>query len=277
MIKSAVRATLTLVFTTLSLSALAQDINFASGSQSAPLEIYADNGIEWQQNQKIIIAQGNAIAKRAGSIINANELRAYYTEDAVKKGQETGNTNIHRLEAIGDVKITSATEKATGDKAVYDLKRAILVLSGTRPTLTTPDDTVSADNTLEYWEEKAQAVARGNATAVREGRKIKADVIAALFRKNKQGKSEIHRVNAFGNVLIITKTEHVTADKGIYNVNSGVATLTGSVKIKRGGNLLNGCSATVNLKTNISRLKACAGTNDDRVRGLVLPTAKTMQ
>ncbi|SCA55446.1 conserved exported hypothetical protein [Candidatus Terasakiella magnetica] len=253
----------------------AQDINLASGSPNAPLEIYADNGIEWQQNSQLIIAQGNAVAKRAGVTLNADELRAYYLED---EGQPEGsNTNIHRLEALGAVKIVSATETATGDKAVYDLKRAIMVISGTRPKLVTPQDTISADDTLEYWEERAQAVARGNATAVREGRKIKADVIAALFRKDKQGNSQIHRVNAFGNVIIVSKTEHITADKGIYNVNSGVATLTGAVKIKRGGNLLNGCSATVNLKTNISRLKACAGTNDNRVRGLVLPTVKTMQ
>lgn len=257
-----------------SLTAQAQDINLASGSQDQPLEIYADNGIEWQQNEQVIIAQGNAVAKRANVTVNADELRAYYTE---AQEDTSGNTDIHRLEALGGVEIVSTTEKATGDKAVYDLKRAIMVISGNRPTLRTPEDVISADSTLEYWEEKAQAVARGNATAVRQGRKIKADVIAALFHKNKKGQSEIHRVNAFGNVEIVTKTEHVTADKGVYNVNSGIATLTGAVKIKRGQNLLNGCSATVNLRTNISRLKACAGTNDNRVRGLVLPTTKTMQ
>ncbi len=263
-----------LALTTLAVSAQAQDINLASGSADAPLEIYADNGIEWQQNEQVIIAQGNAIAKRANVTVNADELRAYYTET---NQNASGNTDIHRLEALGGVNIISATEKATGDKAVYDLERAIMVISGSRPTLRTPDDTISADNTLEYWEEKGQAVARGNATAVREDRKIKADILAALFRKDKQGKSEVHRINAFGNVVIVTKSEHVTADKGVYNTKSGVATLTGSVKIKRGQNLLNGCSATVNLKTNISRLKACAGTKDDRVRGLVLPTKKTMQ
>ncbi|WP_417783566.1 LptA/OstA family protein [Terasakiella pusilla] len=267
-------ASFALAFSLLSGQAFAQDINLASGSTSAPLEIYADNGIEWQQNEKLIIAQGNAVAKRANVTVNAEELRAYYFDEASDAGD---NTNIHRLEALGGVTITSDTETATGDRAVYDLKRAIMVMSGGRPTLRTPDDTISADGTLEYWEERAQAVARGNATAVREGREIKADVIAALFRKNKQGQSEVHRVNAFGNVVIITKTEHVTADKGVYNVNSGVATLTGSVKIKRGGNILNGCSATVNLKTNVSRLKACAGTNDNRVRGLVLPTTKSVQ
>jgi len=256
-------------------AALAQDLNLASGSPNAPLEIYADNGIEWQQNEQIIIAEGNAVAKRSGVTVKADELRAYYNED--ENSQAQGNTNIHRLEALGAVEIVSATETASGDKAVYDLKRAIMVLSGTRPKLVTPDDVVSADDTLEYWEERAQTVARGNATAVREGRKIKADVLVGLFRKDKSGKSQIHRINAFGNVVIITKSEHVSADKGVYNVNSAVATLTGNVKINRNGNLLNGCSATVNLKTNISRLKSCAGTNDNRVRGLVLPTAKTMQ
>jgi lipopolysaccharide export system protein LptA len=252
----------------------AQDINLASGSPNAPLEIYADNGIEWQQNQQIIIAQGNAVAKRANVTVNADELRAFYDEGNSARG---GETNINRLEALGGVKIVSNTEKVVGAKAVYDLKRAIMVVTGTRPTLYTPDDVISADNSLEYWEEKGQAVARGNATAVRQDRKINADVLVGLFRKNKSGKSEIHRVNAFGNVTIDTQTEHVTADKAIYNVISGVATLTGAVKIKRGDNLLNGCSATVNLKTNISRLKACAGTKDNRVRGLVLPTAKSVQ
>ncbi len=273
MFKSAPFLAAALVF--LTSIAQAQDLNLASGSPNAPLEIYADNGIEWQQNQQLIIAQGNATAKRADVTITANELRAYYNDKTADGAQ--GQTDIHRLEAVGNVKITSATETATGDKAVYDLKRAIMVLSGTRPQLVTPQDIISADDTLEYWEERAQAVARGNATAVREGRQIKADVLVSLFSKNKQGNSEINRVNAFGNVIITTKTEHITADKGVYNVKSAVATLTGSVKIKRNGNLLNGCSATVNLKTNVSRLKSCAGTKDNRVRGLVLPSGKTMQ
>lgn len=255
-------------------SAQAQDIQLASGSNDRPLEIYADNGIEWQQDTQIIIASGNAVAKRSGVTVKAEELRAYYKEN---KQSRASATNIHRLEAIGKVNISSAAEQITGDKGIYDLERAILVVSGNRPTLKTPQDTISADNTLEYWELRGQAVARGNAVAVRDGRKIQADILAGLFEKDKNGKSQIQRINAFGNVRIKTQTEDVQADKGIYNVNSGIATLTGNVKIKRGQNLLNGCSATINLKTNISKLKSCKGTNDGRVRGLVLPTSKTTQ
>ncbi len=248
-------------------SSIAQEINLANGADNAPLELFADNGIEWQQNNQLIIAEGNAVAKRADVTLNADELRAYY-HDAQSNDL---NSNVYCLEALGHVEIKSPSETASGDKAVYDLERAILVLSGTRPQLKTITDTISADDTLEYWENKSQAVARGNAIAVRDGRQIKADILAALLRKDSAGKSEIYRVNAFGNVIIDTANEHITADRGVYNVSTSIATLSGSVKIKRGNNLLNGCSATVNLKTNISKLQACAGTNDNRVRGLVLP------
>jgi len=254
----------------------AQGINLAEGESAQPLEVFADNGIEWQQGAQVIIAQGNAVAKRGTSQIQADELRAFYTEtpDGTTAQQ---STDVHRLEALGAVTLSSPSETVTGDKAVYDLKRAIMVMTGQRPTLKTPDDVISADDTLEYWEHKNQAVARGNATAQREDRIIHADILVALLQKNAQGKSEVHKVNAFDNVRIQTPEEEITAEKGVYTVQSAIATLYGAVKIRRGQNLLNGCAAEVNLKTNVSRLFACDGTNDGRVRGLVLPSSKTMQ
>lgn len=260
----------------LSTLALAQGLNIANDNANGPLEVFADNGIEWQQNAQVIIAQGNAVAKRGTSTVNADELRAFYQEDT--QGQTAGSeTTIHRLEAIGNVTIASPTETVVGDKAIYDLTHAIMVMTGQRPTLNTPTDTISASDTLEYWENKNQAVARGNARAVREDRTIAADILVAYLQPNAQGQSEVHKVNAFDNVTIQTPQEHITAQKGVYNVKTAIANLYGAVKIKRGQNLLNGCSAEVNLKTNVSRLFACDGTNDGRVRGLVLPTAKTMQ
>jgi len=247
----------------------AQGINLAEGESAQPLEVFADDGIEWQQGAQVIIAQGT-------SQIQADELRAYYTENPDGTTAQQ-STDVHRLEALGAVTLSSPSETVTGDKAVYDLKRAIMVMTGQRPTLKTPDDVISADDTLEYWEHKNQAVARGNATAQREDRIIHADILVALLQKNAQGKSEVHKVNAFDNVRIQTPEEEITAEKGVYTVQSAIANLYGAVKIRRGQNLLNGCAAEVNLKTNVSRLFACDGTNDGRVRGLVLPSSKTMQ
>jgi lipopolysaccharide export system protein LptA len=48
--------------------------------------------------------------------------------------------------------------------------------------------------------------------------------------------------------------------------------MSGAVKITRGQNQLNGCSAEVNLNTGISKLFACSdGSQRGQVEGLILP------
>ena len=44
--------------------ALAQSLNFGKGDSDQPIEIFADNGIEWQQENLIFLARGNARAVR---------------------------------------------------------------------------------------------------------------------------------------------------------------------------------------------------------------------
>jgi lipopolysaccharide export system protein LptA len=67
----------------------------------------------------------------------------------------------------------------------------------------------------------------------------------------------------------------VSADRGVYNVASGIATLTGTVQIIRGRNRLNGCRAEVNLNTGISKLFSCPQTRGTkRVRGVLQPIKK---
>ena len=137
----------------------------------------------------------------------------------------------------------------------------------------TAEDEITADRQLEYWETKQMAVARGNAHAVRGAKRLRADVLSAHFRKNKLGKTKIYRVDAFDNVHIVAEQDTITADRGVYDVESGIATLTGSVKLSRDDNQLNGCSAIVNLNTGISKLKSCAstGAGTSRVQGLFSP------
>ena len=247
--------------------ARAQTLNFASGDSDAPIQVDADAGIEWEQDRQIFTARGNAVAKRGNVTVRADVLQAYYRK---KPG---GGTDIWRLDADGNVRIVSADEKAFGDKGIYDIDNAILVLSGRKVRLVTADDEISATGQLEWWEKKHMAVARGNALAVRGERRLRADVLVAHFRKNKAGKSGIWRVEAFDNVHIVTAIDTVTAARAVYNTDSSIAILTGSVKITRGENQLNGCSAEVNLKTGINKLQGCgpAGAGGQRVRGLLSP------
>jgi lipopolysaccharide export system protein LptA len=246
---------------------IAQSLNFGSGD--APIEVFADNGIEWQQDRLVFVARGNARAVRGPVTVFADELRAYYRENS------GGNTDIWRLDAIGKVRIKSPDGTAYGEQGVYNVDDGILVLSGGKQVkLVTPTDLITADRQLEYWEKRQMAVARGNAMAKREDKQLRAKVLAAYFKPGKGGANQLHRVEAFDDVKVVTKQDTAISERAIYNVESGIATLSGKVKILRAGSTLNGCSAEVNLNTGVSRLHSCkmdANSGTNRVRGVLRP------
>ncbi len=247
--------------------AAAQSLNFGDSKSDLPIEIQADEGIEWQQGGQVFLARGNARATRGEVSVHADVLRAYYRKN------DEGGSEISRLDALGNVRIVSVGETAYGESGVYDVDQSILVLSGKKVRLETAVDEITADQQLEYYDVKQMAVARGNAVARRENRTLKSDVLVAYFERDKAGKSRVQRVEAFDNIHIVTAKDEAWADRGVYNVNTGIATLTGDVSIARGENVLAGCSAEVNLNTGISKLKSCA-TKNGRVRGLLKSTER---
>ncbi|MEK9673256.1 MAG: LptA/OstA family protein [Rhodospirillaceae bacterium] len=240
--------------------AAAQGLNLGGGN--VPIQIFADDGIEWQQYNLIFLARGNARAVRGGVTVLADQLTAFYAE------KSDGTTDIYRLDAVGKVRIKSENQTALGDKAVYDVTREILVVSGGKPRLVTPDAEITATQQLEYWEKRQMAVARGKAVAIKGKRQVRADVLAAYFRKVKGGGSKVYRVDAYDNVSVLTDKDRAYGTRGVYNVESGITTLTGQVTIERGKNELKGCKAEVNLNSGISKLFSCPG---GRTQGTLQP------
>lgn len=244
---------------------LAQSLNITSGGgDGGPVEILADDGIEWQQDENIFIARGNARAIRGELNVNADLLRAYYYDNA-------GSTEIWRMDAEGSVVIRSPTESAFGDMAVYDVLKGVLVITGRDVRFVAGADTITAKKQLEYWESKQMAVARGDAVAIRGDKTMKADVLAAHFSRDNTGNTKIHRIDAYDNVQIVTALDTITANRGVYNVVSGIADLSGDVKLTRGQNVLTGCKAKVNLNTNVSKLFSCNDNSGTRVQGVFQP------
>ena len=240
----------------------AQGIGLPGQSRNMPLEINADEGIEWQQKTQAYIARGNARAAQGDVAVHADTLTAYYRE---KQG---GGTTIWRIDAENRVRIVSPTQRAFGDKGIYDVDNGILVLTG-NVRMETDTDRITARDSLEYWEKRNLAVARGNAIAERGENKLRADVLTAHFVKDATGKSRVKQVDAFDNIVITTPDEIVRSDRAVYDVETGIARLTGSVKITRGPNQLNGEYAEVNLNTGVSRLFGRGG----GVRGIFTPEA----
>lgn len=269
-------------------------------NQGGPVEITANDGIEWRQQEQVVIARGQARAVRDGVTVDADRLIARYRpRGGAAAAPEPGDSplsggEIWRLEAEGRVRVTSTTERAEGERAVYDMDQAVMVLSGRGLSLTTPDQTITARDSLEYWPQRRMAVARGGAVVVSsEGRRIAADTLVAYFLDAPaegapapapaparpaappvaglpaagEG-SRIERVEAYGSVEIRSPEEVVRGERGMYSPQTGLARLVGGVRITRGENQLNGQEAIVNLRTGVSRLISAPGT---RVQGLVVP------
>ena len=260
---------LVIVFFQISTTAVAGGLDLASGSKDMPIEITADNGIEWEKNKELLIASGNAKASRGGITVLAEVLRAYYRKKI------TGGTDLIRLDAAGGVKIFSDNESMEGKRAVLDFEQAILKVEGKKVIYKAGPDTITANQQMEYWERQKMAVARGNAVAIHKGKTLRADVLKALLRKNKTGRSEVYIIEAFNKVLIFSGKDKLGSDSAIYQLDSGIATLKGNVSIVREDTILKGDLAEINLKTGISKLLTVdsVGSKKEkpRVRGLIYP------
>jgi lipopolysaccharide export system protein LptA len=291
--------------------ATAQLLNPSADNQ--PLQVQADSGIEWQQNEKLYIARGNAVATRGLASVRADTLIAHYRE--VKGGGAStnantntgGNTEIYRVEAEGNVTMTREGQTILGDRAVYDLDQALMVVTGKALKLTTATDTVTARDSLEWYDQKQVAVARGNAVAVRNGKTIKADILTAYMVKTKPADaksaarpvkapaaqaakpsatpvaaagmpaasdSKISRVDAQGHVVVTNAVDTGRGDYGVYNADTGICTLVDNVVIARGKDVIKGQYGVMDLNKNVSRmLPAAAGAPagpPQRVQGLFI-------
>lgn len=270
-----------LLLASLAPPAAAQSLGLGALEGDEPLEVLADGGIEWQQDARLFIAEGNARARRGDVTVHADRLVAHYRERGEEgpaapqgAGGPTGGIEIYRLAAEGSVRIESEQETAVGDRAVYDIDRQVFVLTGRGLSLTAPDVRITARDSLEYWAGRELAVARGDARAYGEDRILRADVLTARFAEGGGGgdrNAAVDRIEAFDNVVIRTADEVIRGDRGVYDLDSRIATLAGSVKITRGENQLNGAYAEVNLETGVSRLRSAPGQGPSRVYGLIKP------
>jgi lipopolysaccharide export system protein LptA len=262
-------------------SALASSTS-ASRSPPARTEITADQSLEWYQDQHLYVARGNAKAVRGALTVEADTLTAHEREPPPPPaGQTTGapanakpvkvkqpkpsGTNggsddngtgdIDRMTAEGNVRVTTQRGHAYGDHAIYDLNQHVAYLTGQHLLYETPDETVTARDTLEYWEDRKVAVARGNAIAIKGDKHVEGDVLTAQFRDQPNGKSAMQTLTADGHVTVITKGDVSKGDRAVYDVARNIAVITGHVHITRAdGTELNGDVGEMDFATNQSRL-----------------------
>ena len=99
----------------ISLNSLANDV--------IPVDIIADE-MQWNDDQKIAFAIGNAIATQGEKKISANKL-------IVHLDQEEDTNEIILIEAEGNVIFTNKKEVATGKIAKYDFIKNNIIIENT--------------------------------------------------------------------------------------------------------------------------------------------------
>ena len=84
------------------------------------------------------------------------------------------------------------------------------------------------------------------------------------------GGQQIKRAEAKGDVLVTQKDQTAKGDNGVFDVKSNTITLTGSVVVTQGTNVLRGDRMFVDLNTGVSRVES---NKSQRVEGLFNPSS----
>lgn len=236
------------------------------GDGKTPLQVSADNGVEWQKDTRLYIARGNAVATRGNLRVRADTLTAHYRDTA------NGKTEIFRVDAVGGVVLRQGDGTATGGQGIYDVDNKILRLSGGNLSYTTNDSKITAQDSLEYSENKKTAVAKGNAVAVKGADQVRADTLTGYFADAAGGKRSFSRIDAVGNVVVTSGPNIAYSETATYDPNTKIANLAGKVRINRGADVLLGERAEVNMATGTYKL--LPGASGGRVTGTIQPDQK---
>ncbi|TVQ83798.1 MAG: hypothetical protein EA357_05075 [Micavibrio sp.] len=245
------------------LSAFAEE---GGGDARQPVEISAEQALEWDRAGSRYIARGNVEVRQGGTAIYADVMYAYY-------GGEGGATSISRIEMQGNVRVAAAPYTAYGEEGVYEIASGTARLTGEGLRIVTPDETITARDVLQYTRDAQKFEAVGAARVVRGTHVLEADRLTAEFKDAAGGGLTLDRLRADGNVVLSTEREKIRGQKAVYNAATETAVMTGDVRIEQGHNVLRGEEAHMDMKTGISQLVAVPETRggDGRVRGIFYP------
>lgn len=103
----------------------ADDGGVTAGNASQAIEITADT-LEVRQSENVAVFEGSVNAVQGELVLNADILTVYYRES--EGGQ--GNLGVSRIDAEGNVVISSPNETAQGQRGTYDVEGGRIDLAG---------------------------------------------------------------------------------------------------------------------------------------------------
>ena len=231
-----------------------------------PIEIFAEEGIEWHKNKNKYVAVGNAKATSGSMTLQSDIIEAFYEE------KNSSDMNIKEVRAKKNVIIEDNKMKIVGGEyAEYNISKDYFLIKGKKIMLTSESNTLKSNEKLEYWRSKKIAIATGKAEAKKDKEFIVLADKLVWYLKESKKKTEVKKILGFDNVSIKTNNEVAFSDKAIYNNDTEICKLFGNVKLQRGESFLIGEYAEVDLKSGISKLLPAPrkNMNDNKVKALI--------
>ncbi|MFB0612111.1 LptA/OstA family protein [Aurantiacibacter poecillastricola] len=105
----------------LSFGSIADAQTIAGFNSNQPVN-YAADRIELQDRQNRVVLSGDVLIEQGDLRLTAARTTVAYSD--------TGALRIQRIDATGGVTVTRGNERASGNAAVYDFNRRVIVLSG---------------------------------------------------------------------------------------------------------------------------------------------------
>ncbi len=238
--------------------------NFDNNNE--PIEIFADDGIEWHKNKNKYVALGNAKALSGNLSVESDKIEAFYKEN------ESSDMNITEVKAKKNVVVKDKKMKITGGEyAEYKILKDYFLITGKNIILTSEKNILKSNKKLEYWRSKNIAIATGKAEAKKDNEFLVLADKLVWYLQEKNQKTTVKKLLGFDNVSIKTNNEVAFSDKAIYNNETEICKLFGNVKLQRGESFLIGEYAEVDLKNGISKLLPAPGNklNENKVRALI--------
>lgn len=125
--------------------AFAQVKRPSSQASDQPIEIIADQ-LEVQQDKQMATYTGKVDVVQGDMRLKADQLRIFYRQNEQQGSRPaprqaaadpaTMNNSIERIEAYGNVFVSSSTETGQGDTGIYNLDQGTIVLQGKQVVLT---------------------------------------------------------------------------------------------------------------------------------------------
>lgn len=236
---------------------------------------------------RVIMTGGDLKIVTPKETLTARDAIEYWHKE--NKGVARGNAVAHFIEkdqkAQGDLLVAyfvPSGEKTKDDKKKLQIDR--ILMSGGDLKITTPKETLTAKDSIEYYHKENKGIARGNAIArfKTKNQIVQGDTLTAFFipatQKTEAGKEkmQIDRVEAVGNILASGPDGIVTGDRGVYYDKTDIVEVFDNVKVTQEGNVMEGGYAKANLKTNVAEMytqepikgQPCP---TERISGIIIP------